>query len=331
MAWRSIRMRRRDFLKAVGAIAGSGTMAISKAEVQVHRIGVLALDAPGPAPLLLEETLKRRGWTLGQNLKIEYRMYNGDTDLAHRYARELIALRPDVLYAITNTSMAALQLEGSTIPTVFAMVSDPVGRHYVDSFPRPGRNVTGFTPFVPSLGGKWVSILKEVAPDIQQVGLIYNPEPGNNAAAFRKSIDEAANVAGIVSVEAPSGDSSSIERLIVSLKEKPNSGLIFLPDAFTWIQRGHLTTLIGQCGLPAIYPLRDFVEAGGLISYGIDMKTIYVGAATYIDQILRGANPAELPVQVPTEFELIVNQQAAKHLGLRLPPTLLARADDVIE
>jgi putative ABC transport system substrate-binding protein len=316
-------------MRAVGAIAGLGTVAVrSRAEVQVHRIGVLALE--GPTMPFLEETLKQRGWTLGQNLKIEYRMYNGDTDLAHRYARELISLKPDVLYAVTNTSMAALQLEGSTIPTVFAMVSDPVGRHYVDSFPRPGRNVTGFTPFVPSLGGKWVSILKEVEPKIQHIGLIYNPEPGNNAAAFRESIDETANVAGIVSVEAPSGDSSNIERLILSLKEKPNSGLVFLPDALTWVQRAHLTALIGQCGLPAIYPLRGFVEAGGLISYGIDMDKIYIGAATYIDQILRGANPAELPVQTPTEFELIVNQGAARQLGLQLPPALLARADEVI-
>jgi putative tryptophan/tyrosine transport system substrate-binding protein len=321
-------MRRRDFIRAVGAIAGVGAMSTSRAQVQVHRIGVLTLE--GPTKLLLEETLRQRGWTLGQNLEIEYRIYNGDTDLAHRYARELLSLKPDVLYAVTNTSMAALQLEGSTIPTVFAMVSDPVGRHYVDSFPRPGHNVTGFTPFVPSLGGKWVSILKEVAPDIQRVGLIYNPEPGNNAAAFRKSIDETANVAGIVSVEAPSGDSSNIERLIISLKEKPNTGLIFLPDAFTWVQRAHLTALIGQYGLPAIYPLRGYVEAGGLISYGIDMEKIYVAAATYIDRILRGANPAELPVQAPTEFELIVNQRAATQRGLQLSPTLLARADEVI-
>jgi putative ABC transport system substrate-binding protein len=315
-------------MRAVGAIAGLGTMATAIAQVQVRRIGMLTLE--GPAKPLLEETLKQRGWTLGQNLKIEYRIYNGDTDLAHRYARELISLKPDVLYAVTNTSMAALQLEGSTIPTVFAMVSDPVGRHYVDSFPRPGRNVTGFTPFVPSLGGKWVSILKEVAPDIRRIGLIYNPEPGNNAAAFRKSIDETASTVGVVSVEAPSGDSSSIERLIISLKEKRNSGRVFLPDAFTWFQRARLTALIGQCGLPAIYPLRGFVEAGGLISYGIDMNKIYVGAASYIDQILRGANPAELPVQAPTEFELIVNQRAAGQIGLKLSPTLLARADEVI-
>jgi putative tryptophan/tyrosine transport system substrate-binding protein len=153
--------------------------------------------------------------------------------------------------------------------------------------------------------------------------------PRNARQRIRKSIDETASVAGIVSVEAPSGDSSNIERLIISLKEKPNSGLIFLPDAFTWVQRGHLTTLIGQCGLLARYPLRGFVEACGLISYGIDMSN--VGASTYIDQILRGANPAELPVQAPTEFELIVNQRAARQFGLRLPPTLLSRADAAIE
>ena len=330
-------MRRRDFIGAIGAIAGLGTVALPiRAQVQVRRVGVLTVQ--GPATRLLEETLKQRGWTLGQNLKIEYRIYNGDTDQAHRYARELISLKPDVLYAVANTSiavantsMAAVQLEGSTIPTVFAMVSDPVGRHYVDSLSRPGRNVTGFTPFVPSLGGKWVSILKEVAPDIQRIGLVYNPEPGNNAAAFRKSIDETAGNSGIVAVEAPSGGSPDIERLIFSLKEKPRSGLVFLPDLFTWVQRAHLTALVAQCRLPAIYPLRQFADAGGLISYGIDEDKIFVSAASYIDQILRGAKPAELPVQAPTEFELIVNQKAAKQLGLTLPSTLLARADEVIE
>ena len=232
-------MRRRDFIRAVGAFASVGTVAAVRAEAQIRRVGVLTLA--GPSMPLLEQTLKQRGWILGENLKIEYRVYDGDTNLAHRYARELISLKPDVLYAVTNTSMAALQLEGSTIPTVFAMVSDPVGRHYVDSFPRPGRNVTGFTPFVPSLGGKWVSILKEVAPDIQRIGLIYNPEPGNNAAEFRKAIDETASAAGIVSVETPRVDGSNIETLIISLKGKPDSGLIFLPDALTWVQRAHLT------------------------------------------------------------------------------------------
>ena len=222
-------MKRRDFMGAVGIIAGFGMKAIpTRAQGQLRRIGVLALAGP----LLLEETLKQRGWTLGQELKIEYRIYNGDTDMAHRYARELISLRPDVLYAVTNTSMAALQLEGSTIPTVFAMVSDPVERHYVESFSRPGRNVTGFTPFVPSLGGKWVSILKEVAPSLQRIALVYNPEPGNNAASFRKSIDETAGTTGIVSVEAPTGDSSGIERLIFLLEGEARYRARFLARRF---------------------------------------------------------------------------------------------------
>jgi putative ABC transport system substrate-binding protein len=279
----------------------------------------------------LEDGLKQRGWSVGQNLMVEYRIYDGDTDLARRYAHELIALKPDVLFALTNTSMAALQAEGSTIPTVFAMVSDPVGMHYVDSFSRPGRNATGFTAFEPSLGSKWVSILKEIAPNIQHIGLVFNPEPGNNAAAFRKSIDDTAIASGIVSVEAPGGDSSDIERLIVSLREKADSGLIFLPDAFTSARPDHFTALVSQSRIPAIYPLRFFCEAGGLISYGIYYTRIFDGAVSYLDRILRGADPAELPVQAPTEFELVVNQKAARGLHLRLPLPLLARADQVIE
>lgn len=323
-------MRRRDFVKAIGAIAGLGPVASSTwAQTRIHRIGVLT--TPGPAPQLLEETLTQRGWTIGQNLKIEYRIYNGDTDQAHRYARELISLKPDVLYAVTNTSMAALQLEGSTIATVFSMVSDPVERRYVNSFSRPGRNVTGFTPFVPSLGAKWVSLLKEISPNIRHIGLIYNPEPGNNAAAFRRSIDEVAGPTGIMSVKEPIGGSSGIEHLVRSLRESDDIGLVFLPDAFTWAQRAQLTALIGECRLPAIYPLRGYVDAGGLISYGVDLKKIFIGAASYIDRVLRGTSPAELPVQVPTEFELVINQKAVRQLGLQLSSALLVHADEVIE
>jgi putative tryptophan/tyrosine transport system substrate-binding protein len=280
---------------------------------------------------VLESVLKERGWNIGQNLLIEYRISGGDTEESRMYARELIALKPDVLFASTNTSMAALHAEGSTIPTVFAMVSDPVTMHYVDSFPRPGRNVTGFTPFEPSLGGKWVSILKEVAPKTEHIGVVYNPEPGNNSAAFRDSIDQIAKSSGITSVNTPSGDSSGIDRLIDSLKDKPNSGLIFLPDAITSVRRTELTALVAQCRLPAIYPLRLFCTAGGLISYGVDIDKIYAGAASYVDRLLRGADPAELPVQEPTEFQLIINQRTAAQLGLELPSILLARADEIIE
>jgi putative tryptophan/tyrosine transport system substrate-binding protein len=170
-----------------------------------------------------------------------------------------------------------------------------------------------------------------VAPNVEHIGLVYNPEPGNNSSAFRKSIDEVANKLAIASIETPSGDSSDIDRLIRALKDEPNSGLIFLPDAITGVRRVQITALVAQCRLPAIYPLRFFCEAGGLISYGVKVDKLFVGAVSYVDQILRGANAAELPVQAPTEFELVVNQKAALQVGLQLPPALLARADDVIE
>jgi putative ABC transport system substrate-binding protein len=319
-------MRRREFILGLGVVASIGR---ARAEDRVRRLGMLIAGLP--AKEALEAALKDRGWTAGRDLQIEYRITGGDTDRTRQGARELLALKPDVLFAETNTSMAALHAAGSTIPTVFVMVSDPVGMHYVESFAKPGRNVTGFTPFEPSLGGKWVSLLKEATPNIEHIGLVYNPEPGNNSAAFRKSVDEVANTSGIVSVDAPVGDSSAIERFILSLTEKPKSALIFLPDAFTSIRSNEIVALVARCRLPAIYPLRFFCEAGGLMSYGVDLNKMHAGGASYVDRVLRGANPAELPVQGPTAFEFVVNQRTAKQLGLQLPPTLLARADEVIE
>jgi putative ABC transport system substrate-binding protein len=211
------------------------------------------------------------------------------------------------------------------------MVGDPVGMHYVESFSRPGGNVTGFTPFEPSLGGKWVSLIKEVASNVEHLGIIYNPEPGNNSSAWRKSIDEVASKVGIASIVTPSGDISDIDRLIRSFKDEPNSGLIFLPDAITFARRVRFAALVAQCRLPAIYPLRAFCDAGGLMSYGVNIDKNIASAASYVDRILRGADPAELPVQFPTEFELVVNRKAARQVGLQLPPAFLARADEVIE
>lgn len=324
-------MRRREFLGLVSSSAGLAIANIcaAKAQDKVARVGALITSPVVKATL--EGVLGQRGWIMGRNLQIDYRMTSGDTERSRQGARELLAEKPDVILAVTNTSMAALEAEGSRIPTVFAMVSDPVGMHYVESFSHPGGNVTGFTPFEPSLGGKWVSLLKEVAPDVVRLGLVYNPEPGNNSAAFRVSIDAVAKTTGITSIDTPVGDSTSIERLIFSLKDKPNSGLIFLPDAITSVQRDRMIAIVRECRLPSIYPLRLFCDAGGLISYGPDLQKIYAAAASYVDQVLRGAKPAEMPVQAPTEFELIVNQKAAKQLGVRLPNTLLARADDVIE
>jgi putative ABC transport system substrate-binding protein len=325
-------MRRRAFIGLVGAGAAAlATAGVHRAMAQDRLRRVGALITTSTAKDVLEQTLTRLGWKLGQNLRIDVRMTGGDTERSRQGARELLAETPDVIFAATNTSIAALEAEGSRIPTVFAMVSDPVGMHYIDSFAHPGRNVTGFTPFEPSLGGKWVSLLKEVAPNVIRVGLVYNPEPGNNAAAFRQSIEEVSKATGIISIESPIGDSSSIDRLILALKPKPNSGLIFLPDAITAVQKDRMIALVAECQLPTVYSLRFFCESGGLLSYGPDLKKMYAGAAGYVDRILRGATPADMPVQAPTEFELIVNQKTAKQLGLRLPNTLLARADDVIE
>ena len=317
-------MRRREFVLGGVMLACAGR---ASAQDRVRRVGALISEPYN----VLETVLKENGWIVGRNLQIEYRITRGDTSLSRAYARELLALKPDVLFAATNTSMAALHAEHSNVPTVFAMVSDPVGMHYVESFSRPGSNATGFTPFEPSLGGKWVSLLKEVASNVEHIGIVYNPEPGNNSAAFRKSIDEVANKVGIKSIETPSGDSSDIDRLIRSLKYEPNGGLIFLPDAITAFRRVEITALVTRCKLPATYPLRVFCEADGLMSYGVNIEKIWAGAARYVDRILRGANPAELPVQAPTEFELVVNQKAARQLGLQLPPSLLLRADEVIE
>jgi putative ABC transport system substrate-binding protein len=318
-------MRRRDFILIFA------TMIFGSAEGQerTRRLGVLIASVMSKE--VLERVLISRGWKLGGNLQIDYRITGGDTDLTERYARELLAMHPDAPFATTNTSMAALHAEHSNVPTVFAMVSDPVGMHYVQSFSRPGGNVTGFTPFEPSLAGKWVSLLKEVAPVIEHIGLVYNPEPGNNSAAFYQAIKEATNGLGISSIETPSGEPADIDRMVLALKEKPRSGLIFLPDALTSVQSHHFTTLVAEARLPAIYPLRLYCAAGGLMSYGVNIRSIYEGAASYVDQLLRGTSPAELPVQAPTEFELILNRTAAKQLGLELPPTLTAHADEIID
>jgi putative ABC transport system substrate-binding protein len=319
-------MRRREFTLGLAMLADVGR---AGAQGRMRRVGALIAE-PAQAGFL-EASLSEKGWVLGQNLQIEYRITRGDTNLSQTYAQQLIALQPDVLFAVSNTSMVALHAENSNVPTVFAMVSDPVGMHYVQSLSRPGGNVTGFTAFEPPLGGKWVSLIKEVAPNLEHLGIVYNPEPGNNSASFRTSIDEVASKVGIVSIKTPSGDSSDIDRLIRSLKDEPNSGLIFLPDAITFVQRVQITALVAKCKLPAIYPFRLFCEAGGLMSYGVRIEKIIAAAGSYVDRILRGTHPAELPVQFPTEYELVVNQKTARQFGLQLSAAILARADGVIK
>ena len=321
-------MRRREFV--TGLIASAATLGAAHAQAKIRRVGVL-ITGSFSTQNIFDMAMRELGWHPGQDVQIDYRFTNGDEESSRAHARELISLKPNVLFAVTNASMPALYAEGTNIPTVFAMVSDPVGTQYVDSFAKPGRSITGFTSFEPSLGSKWVSVLKEIAPNVEHIGLVYDPEPGNNSPSFRKAIDEGGNNLHILSIETPVGDSSDIERLIVSVSQKPDGGLIFLPDALTFARRDHIVPLVNRCRLPAIYPLRSYCAVGGLVSYGVDIKKLLLSAASYVDRILKGTDPADLPVQAPTKFELVINQPSAKELGLQVPPTLLARADEVIE
>jgi len=326
-------MQRRDFIALFGAAAAWPLVAQAQQKSRVYRIAALmgGRAENGRDIELIEKFFKGFGWSPGRDLEIAYRWGAGNTELNKTYAKEIIGMKPDAILAVTNSAMAALHREASRIPIVFAMVSDPVGMHYVDSFAQPGGNVTGFTPFDPSLGTKWVSLLKEIVSNIENVGLIYNPEPGNNSASFAGSIEAAAVPLGVKSIVRPVGDSAGIERLISTLSEKPNSGLIFLPDAFTTAHSETIVAAVAQHRLPAIYPLRLYCDAGGLISYGIDLYQLVQQAVSYVSLILRGANPADLPVQAPTKFELVINVKAAKAIGVAVPPSLLARADEVIE
>jgi putative ABC transport system substrate-binding protein len=326
-------MRRRDFITLFGGAAAWPIVAQAQQKTRVYRIAALlgGSTANVPETDLIERFFKGFGWSPGRDLEIAYRWGGGDTELNKAYAKEIIGMKPDAILAMTNSAMAALHREASRIPTVFVMVSDPVGMHYVDSFAQPGGNVTGFTPFDPSLGTKWVSLLKEIGPNIENVGLVYNPEPGNNSASFAAPIEATAPSLGVKSIVRPVGDSAGIERLISTLSGRPNSGLIFLPDAFTSVHRQAMVTTVAQHRLPAIYPLRQFCDVGGLMSYGIDLYQLLQQAVSYVSKILRGANPADLPVQAPTKFEFVINVTTAKAIGLAVPPMLLAQANEVIE
>jgi putative tryptophan/tyrosine transport system substrate-binding protein len=292
-------MRRREFIGLIGGTAILPLTTSAQPQSRVRRIGALMGTTSRAS---FESALGELGWISGQNLEIHYRWGAGVADLTRASRKELIELKPDVIFAVTNAAMAALHAQASTIPTVFAMVSDPVAMHYVQSLAKPGGNVTGFTPFEPSLGGKWVSLLNEIAPKVEHIGLIFDPGPGNNMALFRASIDAAAPALGIKSIESPANDVADVERLIFSLGQAQNTGLIFLPDAYTATHREELVTLVARHRVPAVYPLRAFCTAGGLMSYGIDIDQLVRQAASYVDRVLRGAAPGELPVQAPTRF-----------------------------
>jgi putative ABC transport system substrate-binding protein len=302
---------------------------------QVRRIGVLMLlaaeDAVAKARIVaFQQSLRRLGWIDGINLQIDYRWSTGDSDQVRKDAVDLVALAPDVLLATGSSSVAALQQATRTVPIVFALVSDPVGAGFVDSLPRPGSNATGFTNFEYVISAKWLELLKQIAPGLTRVAVLRD----SAIAAGAGQLGAMQAVAPSLGVElSPIGvrDAGEIERAIAAFARSPNGGLILTASALAPVHRDLIITLAARHRLPAVYYERYFAADGGLISYGPDQLDQYRRAAGYVDRILKGEKAANLPVQSPAKYELVVNLKTAKELGLTIPETILVRADEVIE
>ena len=331
-------MKRREVIKLIGGAAASWPLAVrAQPHDDVRRIGVLvnvAADDPEAQTSIaaFKQAMQQLGWSEGRNLQIDFRGAAGDAERMQAFAKELVALQPHVILTRSTPVTAALLKQTRTIPIVFTVVSDPVGEHFVESLARPGGNATGFTNVEFSLTGKWLELLKEVAPGIKRVAFIFDPKlaPGGGSY-YTRLIEASAPTFAVTPTVAPVHDAAEIERAIGEFVREPNGGLVVLPDATTLVHRKLIVALADRHRVPAIYAFRIIVMDGGLISYGIDVVDQFRQAAGYVDRILKGAKPAELPVQLPTKFAMAINLKTAKRLGLNVPLLLQQRADEVIE
>ena len=327
-------MKRREFITLLGGAAAWPIGARAQQPEQMRRIGVLmhtGADEPEAQARLAAfmQGLQELGWAVGRNMRIDYRWSVGDVARLRRDAAELVALKPEVILAGVGATTPALQQATRTVPIVFAQGIDPVGNSYVESLARPGANSTGFIQFEYSFAGKWMELLKEVAPGVTRVGVLR--EPGPAAIGQWAIIQAVAQPLGVELRPIELHDAGEIERSLSAFARFPNGGLIVVVSAASLIHRELIITLAARHRLPAVYAYRVFVTSGGLITYGPDIVSQYRRAASYVDRILKGEKPADLPVQAPTKYELVINLKTAKALGLDVPPMLLARADEVIE
>jgi putative ABC transport system substrate-binding protein len=330
-------IERRKFLATLGGAAAAWPLAARAQQPErVRRIGLLMNRAPddpeGQARIAaFLQGLQEWGWAVGRNVQIDYRWGAGDADRIRKFAAELIVLAPDVILSAGSPSVAALQQATHTVPIVFVTVVDPVSSGFVDTLARPGGNITGFALYEYSISGKWLQLLKEIAPRVTRAAVIR--DPALTAGGGQLGVIQA--VAPSVGVEVTPvnvRDAGEIERAITAFARSPNGGLIVTGSTLAGVHRDLIIALAARHKLPAVYSVRYFVvDAGGLISYGPDFLDQYRRAAGYVDRILKGEKPADLPVQAPTKYELVINVKAAKALGIEVPPTLLARADEVIE
>ena len=331
-------MKRREFitLVAAGATAPWPLVARAQQAERVRRIGMLMSfredDPEGQQRVaLLRQGLKELGWTEGRNIHIDYRWAGGDAAQAEANAAELVSQNPDVIVANSTLLLAAVRNKTSTIPIVFVAVGDPIGQGFVSSFAHPGGNITGFTSFEFATGAKWLELIKEIAPELRRIAFIFNPEAAPYADKIVQSIEPLAHSLGVRLMVTPTRDDREIDRALVAVSGEPNAGLIVSPDVFMYAHRGLIISLAARYRLPAIYAFRPYAADGGLLSYGHDVIEPWRRALTYVDKILKGASPADLPIEQPTKYELVINLKTAKALGLTIPPQLLDRANELIE
>src|SRR5215831_2660489 len=329
-------MRRREFLTFLG-VAGTIVPEAARAQQAIRRIGVLlpasSADSKVKGDLVaFARRLQSLGWIQGENLQIDYRWAGDDIAKMQTDAKELVAAQPDVLFVRGTPATAAILRNTRTIPVVFAVVSDPVGEGFVASVARPGGNATGFTNAESSLTGKWLSLLKEVMPTLKRIGFMFDPKVAPGGGTYYTSlIKTAASSSALAPAPMPFHEASVIEPMIDDFAQVPNGGLVVLPDAGTNLYRAQIMAAAARAGLPAIYGFPNLAEEGRLMSYGVDVTELLRRAANYVDRILKGAKPGDLPVQLPDKFQFVINLKTAKALNIQIPPGVLAIADEVIE
>jgi putative tryptophan/tyrosine transport system substrate-binding protein len=329
-------MKRRDFITLLGGAVAWPLAARAQQGERMRQIGVLMAyaetDSEAQAWIAaFREGLQRLGWTEGRNISLDVRWATGEREAIEHFAKELVVRRPELILASTTPATAALLQQTRTIPIVFALVSDPVGSGFVASFPRPGGNVTGFTTMEPTMAGKWVELLKEIAPRVARIAFLFNPASAPYVDFYLNPFKAAAPSFAVEVIAAPVHDTSELESVVAAAAREPNGGLLLWSDAFMSAHRAEIASLLARYRLPAVSPFRIFTEAGALASYGSDPVDNFRRAAQYVDRILKGEKPTDLPVQAPVTFEMVINFKTAKALGLEVPATLLARADEVIE
>jgi putative tryptophan/tyrosine transport system substrate-binding protein len=331
-------MRRREVIGLLGGVTAVWPLAArAQRDERVRLLGILMgyaeNDPEGQArKAALLDALKALGWEVGRNLQIELRWASADVARISRFAKELVAFKPDLIVSNTTPVTAAVHRETADIPVVFIIVSDPVGEGFVASLAHPGGNITGFINVEDTIGGKWLELLKEIAPTTSHAAMMFNPDtaPGGGSY-FLAAFETAGRALNIKATGAPVRNEIDIENAIGSLARERNGGLVVMTDSYTTVHRRDIIRLAERAGLPTVYPISIAARDGGLISYAPDYYDVFRRGAGYVDKILRGGTARELPVQVPTKFELVLNLKAAKTLGLTVPDTLLARADEVIE